>query len=262
MRRKRKRSRIRVPKRSVRLKRIIPLLIKVGIAILILGAFIHLLDRFNEWVLSLEELRVKRLNIHGDYPKRARIRKEFERYCLKEHEEKRPNILMIDLMDLKEELEKIPEIKSVKIQRRLPDTLDIVVEKRVPDALIPSKDSFLGCDEWGLFDIDPKERYDLPFITGKESEARERALRMIKRIGVKTPQLLPRISEVNASCPNGLYLYTIDGTRVLFGNTNGYEFDSRLRELCRLLDYLERENLPSEYIDLRFDRIVIKPKGD
>ena len=46
------------------------------------------------------------------------------------------NLLRIDLEDVKEAIQRLPNIASVRVERRLPDTLFLAVEERRPVALI------------------------------------------------------------------------------------------------------------------------------
>lgn len=215
-------------------------------------------------ILDSEELRVKSVVVLGDYPDRDQIKEGFESYCLKEFGCKRPNILKLGLADLRKYLEAFPRVRKVRIRRRLPGTIFIEVDRRIPMALIPNGTSILGCDKERIFEIVSSSKYDLPFITGLtkiEEDGIKEARRIILRMRDTIPSLVPMISEINVTDAQNLSAYTMKNIQIYFGDIDRYDLDQRLVKLKGVLDYIERVHLPVEYIDLRFDRVVIKPKG-
>lgn len=231
------------------------------IAFIILGYFIHSLL---ELVRDRPFLLIKNVNVVGNYPDKEEIKEWFDRYCLKEFGSKHPNILKIDLFDLKRSIETLPKVKEARIIRQFPNTILIEVKHRIPIALIQHGESILGCDKTNIFELDQPFRYDLPFITGLK-EIKEERLKYARRIILEmintTPTLLPMISEINLSNPKDLSCYTTKGTRIYFGDIEEYDLREKLVKLKDILDYTERANLVGEYVDLRFKRAVIKPRG-
>lgn len=219
---------------------------------------------FWKTLMASPNLTIKNLRVLGDYPDREEIKDGFNRHCLEKYNSKQPNILEVDLDDLRKYLETFPKVDEVKIRRQFPETIFIEVKRRIPIALIPSGANILGCDEHQVFEIDLPSKYDLPFITGLKEAQRDKirgATKIIFEMRNTTPSLLPMISEINASDSQNLFAYTTEGTRIYFGNVNNYNLEERLTKLKDILDYSERVHLMAEYVDLRFNRIVIKPGG-
>lgn len=232
----------------------------VLIFIAILGWGIHSLLLVSR---SIQEFSIKNVCVLGDYPDKGEIRERFDRYCLKEFGKKSPNILELDLNDLKRYIETIPRVEEARIRRQFPETIFIEVKQRRPLALIPNGDSILGCDRTNTFELDQPFRYDLPFITGLkgiEVEKINGARKIIFEMNQTVPTILPMISEINVSDSENLSLYTTKGTRIYFGNVDN-NLSEKLVKLKGILDYSERTRLVGEYVDLRFKRAVIKPRG-
>lgn len=85
---------------------------------------------------------------------------------------KNKNIFTYDIIKIKQQIEKIDWVKSVVIQRKLPNILNIRVIPRVPVALLQKNYSLYFCDESGItFEINERiERDNFPIIIGENVE--------------------------------------------------------------------------------------------
>ncbi len=65
-------------------------------------------------------------------------------------EQSRPNLFEIDLLILRNELQKVAEIESAEVRRILPDTLEIKITERIPVAILQKKNSIRVIDRHGV----------------------------------------------------------------------------------------------------------------
>ena len=86
------------------------------------------------------------------------------------------NIFEVDIHDVKKRLEDITWIRSVVVQRKLPDTLDVRVSERVPIAMLQSKYKLYLIDIDGkVLEKDDIGRYNNLSIFSGEGAAKEAA---------------------------------------------------------------------------------------
>ena len=138
------------------------------------------------------------------------------------------NIFAIDLAKVAERLYGEPWIRSVDIERRLPDALVIHLQERVPVALarVGSKIYMVDRDGTPFKPLDPGEEFSAPVITGVDAEVPEPgrgrfpavdharmsdALKIIKmsRRGVRALGF-NNISEINFPDDETVVIYTAD----------------------------------------------------
>lgn len=130
------------------------------------------------------------------------------------------NIFGANLKDEIKRLELIPMIKSVEINRNLPDVIEINVEERVPKALLLIEHKLIQIDSEGIY-INEGSFSDegLPFINGisctvstKGKAIKGEDVDKILQIINQFPQnLLVNLSEINITKEDGVDLYTLDG---------------------------------------------------
>ena len=167
-------------------------------------------------------------------------------------------------------LEQVPGIRRAQVIRELPNRVTLMVEERQPFTL-----THVGrlhwLDEEGVL-LDEASRAvtpGLPLVSGLLPEelgparrpASDRAvlaiglLRTLLRSG---SPLLSRLSEIDASRPDGPVFYTVEGTEIRLGNE---QWEEQLARLEGLLDQISSRREPVEYVDLRFrDLVFFKPR--
>lgn len=195
----------------------------------------------------------------------------------------RPNIFMVDLRALSRQAERRhPEVRAVRVSRRLPNQLVVDVTKRVPclqvhqAVLAPGRgglqDRYLPVDRSGIVLPGARESPDdtLPVIEGLDfpeqslkvgdrlvSEGIETSLALldaVKRTEGLTKQRVARVDVASGSNPS---FDLAKGVQVKLGRGR---WDEKLALLATMLPELERENLHVDYIDLRFGDPIIGPR--
>jgi len=203
--------------------------------------------------------------------KKEEIVNTFKEFCLKNYSCLHPNILRLNFTGLKKALLENPKIEKVMVQRKFPQNIVIKVKLRKPVAKILIKSSLFGVDE-NLVAFKMKNGQDLPLITGLENlktgkslenTLLKEALLIIAKIKDYKIELLHNIWRIDLSNQYDILIITkIGQIKVHLGcQLEPNRLVERLRELETILKYFQQnnQNLP-EYIDLRFDNIIVKEK--
>ena len=185
------------------------------------------------------------------------------------------NILRIDLVKLKERLEKESWTKQVEIRRVLPSDLIIYVEERTPSVIFELKSELMIADGDGtmLGRYDPRfGKLDVPVFKGvlgddvesfrlyqKENAARIRqGLVMLADIESGLPHATRKISEVDISDPENLKILLVDDTAEVYLGEKDYL--KRFTVLMSNLgNYQELKDQDTDFvsIDMRFDNQIV-----
>ena len=184
------------------------------------------------------------------------------------------NLLTLDLGALAEELTRQqPELKEVRIVRRLPDTLTIRPIPRVPVAQV-RLGQWHPVDEDGFIlpagSAEPAEQ--LVRLAGFErggsrlgagQESRDERLRLALRVLAalqRTRSLMARrLTEVDVSDPQQIRFF-IDGGATEIRCGSEAELDAHLERLAATLKAIDRHPFDVGYIDVRFQEPVIHPR--
>ena len=100
-----------------------------------------------------------------------------------------------DVESLERRVAELPQVASVRVERKLPGTLRVVVTERVPVALVPTRDGFNVYDADGTsLPIDPSRvgGLDVPVIAAADSSL----LRLLGAVRLDQPRLFARLSEL------------------------------------------------------------------
>jgi len=146
-----------------------------------------------------------------------------------------------------------PEIRSVRIRRRLPGTLVVEIVENLPVALVPAETGLRAYDDRGvLLPVDPsKVDVDVPVLAQRDTAL----LRLLGEMRRESPELFGRISELR-SLRRGEVWMKVASTPVL--TTAGVTVE-RLLELDPVLRDLERRQLRPAELDLRFrDQVIAR----
>jgi len=126
-----------------------------------------------------------------------------------------PSMLALNLNNLKQEMEKRPWIRSVKLERRFPHTLIVQAEKEVPWAIV-IMDKFYYMNKLGeIFkDVSGSENTDLPVVTGvsgdilKRQEQLDKATYIISAVENEDgPWSLSELSEIHLGKDEEISIY-------------------------------------------------------
>jgi cell division protein FtsQ len=190
-----------------------------------------------------------------------------------------PNILRIDLQQLKTRLEKETWARHVEIRRVLPSDLVIYVQERSPSVILEFHNELMVADQDGtmLGRYDPAlGKLDMPVFKGvlgedlenyrvyqEENVARiQQGLVMLSEIDAGMPGYTKRISEVDISDPENLKIMLVDDTAEIY--LGGDDFLKRFRTfVSNMGEYQKLKNQFSEFasIDLRYKgEIVYRPR--
>lgn len=170
------------------------------------------------------------------------------------------NLFQIDIARVQHDLRGLGWVRSIDIEKKLPDTLRIKVSERQPVALLRSGETlrYVDADAVAFAELSPKVGADdLPVITDARGAELTRTVAMLRSLRKSDPQLYSRVSEVWPIAPNGFAVYDRELGAVVYAN--GEDIAAKWRNLYAVL---EAENHPKiDYADLRFaDRLIVKTR--
>lgn len=146
-----------------------------------------------------------------------------------------------------------PEVRSVRIRRRLPRTLVVEIVESLPVALVPGPSGLVAYDERGVrLPIDPaRVDLDVPVLARRDTAL----LRLLGELRRDAPGLYERVSELRR-LPRGDVWIRVAGIPVLATNDVTLE---RLLELDPVAQDLARRQLRPAELDLRFrDQVIAR----
>lgn len=191
------------------------------------------------------------------------------------------NVLRIDLVQLKERLEKETWTESVEIRRILPSDLIIYIKERTPSVIFELQGELMIADGNGVMlgGYDPRfGKLDVPVFKGIRGEDAEgyrlykegnaarirKGLAMLSEIESGLPGATQMISEVDVAQTENLKILLVDDTAEIYLGEKDYlnRFGTLMKNLG---EYRKLKDQYSEFatIDLRFDnQIVYRRKPD
>lgn len=186
------------------------------------------------------------------------------------------NIFRFDAQTCCQAIESHPVIKQADITRNWDRSVAISVVERQTWAVIPYGGSFLCLDDNGIYfdqvDIPPEGDYLIITVPNPPANielgqaACPGATDMIKQVwsGLSTDQRA-QISEFHyLDQANTLYIYTLKGTEVRFGDLE--RLDEKLKSLAQVFEIEKDMSIQGqevlEYVDVRFKgEPVVKTRG-
>jgi len=185
--------------------------------------------------------------------------------------ENRANLLALNLSEVKKNMESISWVKSVYLQRELPNKLQVVVTEHQPIFLVPIQQDLYYLNEEGLLfkKCETKEGVSLPLLTGLEKKdwtpsghlkvpiLQELILLQGYLSRGADPFYPNKLSEIHYDPDCGFSLFTLErGIRITLGKE---EFPVRIKRLERV--WAELEKRPNHFlfkgISLQFGQRVI-----
>jgi cell division septal protein FtsQ len=181
------------------------------------------------------------------------------------------NLLLLKPEAVRQDLEAIPKVRSVQVEKIFPGRVRVTVAPRELAALLLS-DPILGIDKEGvvieLLSARHPKALEFPFISGLQlgrpqlgdqirSQTLTSSLLLLSCLRSRSPVLFQKSSEVHCDSENSLTLLLKGGTEIRFGSGNP------IQKMPILDTFLEKMGAPEQYayIDLRFDsQVPCKPK--
>ncbi|MFH2069691.1 MAG: FtsQ-type POTRA domain-containing protein [Elusimicrobiota bacterium] len=171
----------------------------------------------------------------------------------------------------------LPEIKSVRIRRRLPGKISFIITERKPIAWIYHKDGAIGIDDENTcfplrknYSAMPEVAIDEPVISrdgvlrdGKPSKFRGDAVKLLARILKHKREVYSEIARLS-NLKDNFVLKLRDNCEILWGPYNENKIERQIKYTCAVMEQAQNVlgRSPIEYIDLQlFDenRIIVKP---
>lgn len=158
-----------------------------------------------------------------------------------------------DIRPLAARVRKLPQIRSVEIERRLPGTLVVAVEENAPIALVPASGGFRAYDEDGrALPIDPSRTpVDLPIVARADTSL----FRLLGEVRATNPSFFARVSEARRSGRDEvqMQLVTIPVRMRLDIDVD------RLEQISYVEEDLKRRRVAPTELDLRFkDQVIVR----
>ncbi|NUO62789.1 MAG: FtsQ-type POTRA domain-containing protein [Gemmatimonadaceae bacterium] len=154
---------------------------------------------------------------------------------------------------LVQRIERHPQIREARIDRKLPGTLVVNVRENLPVALVPAAKGFSVIDEHGQpLPIDPAStKLDLPILAARDTAI----ARLLAALRTGYPALFARVSEIRREGRNELLVRLPDvRVRALADVTA-----DRLAEILPVEDDLARRHLAVAELDLRYrDQVIAR----
>lgn len=171
------------------------------------------------------------------------------------------NLFRLDIHDVQSDLRPVPWIKSVAVEKKLPNTLVIHVTERKPVALalIGTTLRYVDGDGVVFADLTPAVGDgSLPIVTGNAADL-QRCVRFLGDLRAASLELYSRVSELSPVDPTGFAVFDRDlQTRVFLPGFGAVEKWMALYEVARAESYTRGT---IEYADLRFrDRLIVKAR--
>jgi len=185
------------------------------------------------------------------------------------------NLLAVDLVEARRQLELVPLIRRAQVRRVMPGRLVIEVEERIPVARIGG-----GAGGWFYVDragvvmkpiklvdgtvVEPRGQGPLPVITGVpvaqvqvgrrlETEAVYRALALLEQFSLSPVGTLVEVERVDVAKPGTLTVATAQG---LVAQFSAEDFPQQVRRLGVIMLWAQQRQKAVRTVDLTVNRSV------
>ncbi len=190
------------------------------------------------------------------------------------------NLLMMDLYQVRDRLEREPWVERAEVRRVLPSEIVIQVRERVPAVIFELNGELMLADRTGILLDRYDSKYgklDVPVFKGlagndpadyrthqKENSARiVLGQNMLRELEAGSPAFVRNISEVDLSDPADVKLLLVDDTaEILLGDRDFLKRFQRL--MSNLAQYRELQAQYQEIasVDLRYEgQIIYRPRA-
>lgn len=169
----------------------------------------------------------------------------------------RVNVIQLSPDAIKNRMEKDLRIASVDVTRKFPATIEINMKERVPIAVITTMYGFAYIDGTGtVIDLAPQIKgISVPLVTGKKVDTlllgdsvHSAALTgAIQYLDALDENIRKGITEINVGNPDGVIVYTDDGTPIHLGSIDNPK--ERAKVTKDMLDEVKQKHLQVQYIE-------------
>lgn len=152
---------------------------------------------------------------------------------------------------LRVRVERHPQVRSARIERRLPSTLIVTVDENLPIALVPASGGFKAYDDSGrVLPLDPARwGVDLPIVPRADTAV----FRLLGDMKAEMPEYYARVSEARRVGKDEVLLQLVDvGVRAMLDMRA-----ERLMQLSSVEADLAKRRLHAVELDLRYKDLVI-----
>lgn len=219
------------------------------------------------WTLNSPAFRLSEVRILNAAP--MTLQRAFE-FC-----ELRPgeNVVTLDLVNVQQVIRsKHPEFKEVRVRRVLPNRIEVTLKRRTPVAQIQFGSRYVQVDKdlMILPGASTGAFRNLPLISGVAVPREGMGIGVTIRDGnaakavklaeaILSSGMLGRrtLSRVDVKDPKNLSFYVDGDIEVRIG---GSHYIERLKILKQTLQSLDLDPAKIQYVDLRFDDVVIGPR--
>ena len=179
------------------------------------------------------------------------------------------NVLTLNRDEVRDRLLLHPVIQGAEVELQGLYTLIIKLRERVPLLYVKSGSLFYEVSDDGIvLSMGEVVDKDLPLVTGVEVGNRRIGDSLAENDGflegsqwVKklSNSVWKKVSEFNVGNLQNPYLYFLTGEKIIPKSLE--DFQERFLFLCALLDNLRRNNVETDYLDMRApSEIVVKPR--
>lgn len=155
------------------------------------------------------------------------------------------NLLLLDRKAFQYKISLHPLVRSVQLQRKLPQTLVIQVTERTPAALVVVPKGVLEVDAEGIFlrRLESWPKNDYPVISGIELSdtvgpgqnlANPLLTAALRLLGQAPPELVAQIGELHVNAVEQITLFLTSGVEVRLGQAN--DWIDKLKLLYQLIN--------------------------
>ena len=144
-----------------------------------------------------------------------------------------------------------PQVRSARIERRLPSTLVVTIDENLPIALVPAASGFKAYDEGGrVLPLDPARwGVDLPIVPRVDTAL----FRLLGDLKAEMPEYYGRVSEARRVGKDEVILQLVDiPVRAMLDMRA-----ERLLQLSSVEADLAKRRLKAVELDLRYKDLVI-----
>ncbi len=182
------------------------------------------------------------------------------------------NIFRMNTSMIAENIVRHPQIKSVTVERKLPEQIVFVVEERKPYAYLISSEDFIVIDDEAvyLYKKSAIDNVSMPFISGVQLTGEitpgvkitnPGLIAAIELINMLGSDIMTEISGIIAENPETLTLKTLQGVEIRFGKAEDLNRKIQMMQQLLIDNAAIFNDQTIEYIDLRYDTsLVIKRK--
>lgn len=128
-------------------------------------------------------------------------------------------LIRLDSAAVRDRVEAVQEVETVRVERHWPATVRIVIRERVPIVAVQRDNRFLQIDRYGVTVLTSAARpRDLPSLTVASPVRTDPSLRAgLAVIGALPPWISRRVASVEARSPEAVTLRLEEGVTIVWG---------------------------------------------